>query len=133
MKKKLLIIIAALILCVTGCATTSVSNSSNSNSNGDTTSIKFTEDKITGVFQFTNASLVSEDNKWVFDATVTNTSDEIQKISYFVIKLYNEEDLVSKTRVVSAPILEAHNATSVHVTYNEDLTNVTRVEYEIER
>lgn len=133
MKKKILIIACVVILGITGCSNNKGSNTSNTDDKKVNSNIGVTEDKTVEVFQFTNASLTLKDEKWEFEVTVTNTSDVEQKLSYFILKFYNEDKMVGKVKVVSTPTLSSHDAISLHVAYNEDMSNITKIEYEIER
>ncbi len=133
MKKKILIIACVIILSVTGCSNNNRSNTSNTDDNKVNSNIGVIEDKTVEVFQFTNASLILKDEKWEFEVTVTNTSDTEQKLSYFVIKFYNEDKVIGTVKVVSTPTLSSHDAISLHIANNEDMSNITKVEYEIER
>lgn len=132
--KKYLYVISLSLLILTGCVNDRMSN--NSNKNEDTKVIEsagVTEDKNVGVFQFTNASLVWKDNKWSLEVTVTNTSDVNQKLSYFVVEFYAEDTLVTSVNSLSDSTIKAHEATSLHITSNEDLSNITKVNYKVER
>lgn len=131
MKKYLFLILS--ILCLTGCANSGITNYNNDESTKVIESSGVTEDKNVGVFQFTNASLVWKDNKWSLEATVTNTSDIDQKLSYFVVDFYEEDNLVTSINSLSAPIIKAHEAISIHITSNEDLSNITKINYKVER
>ena len=132
--KKYLFVITLSILILTGCVNDRMSN--NSKNNEDTKVIEsagVTEDKNVSVFQFTNASLIWKNNKWSLEVTVTNTSDVDQKLSYFVVEFYAEDTLVTSVNSLSASTIKAHEATSLHITSNEDLSNITKVIYKVER
>nr|MBP3258531.1 hypothetical protein [Bacilli bacterium] len=132
--KKYLFAILLSILFLTGCTNGGMINYNN---NDETTKIiessGVTEDKNVGVFQFTNASLMWKDNKWSLEATVTNTSDIDQKLSYFVVDFYAEDVLVTSANSLSSPTIKAHEAISLHITSNEDLSTVTKINYKVER
>ena len=132
--KKYLFVISLSLLILTGCVNDRIS--SNHNNNEDTKvidSVGVTEDKNVGVFQFTNASLTWKDNKWSLEAIVTNTSDIDQKLSYFIVDFYNEDTLVTSVNSLSSSVIKAHEGISLHITSNEDLSNITKVNYRIER
>ncbi len=131
--KKYLFTILLSILFLTGCANGRIINYNNDETIKVIESSGVTEDKNVGVFQFTNASLVWKDNKWSLEATVTNTSDIDQKLSYFVVDFYEEDNLVTSINSLSAPIIKAHEAISIHITSNEDLSNITKINYKVER
>ena len=130
-KKVWLVLMLAVVIAVTGCGKKENNNNPGENVNTNTGIV---EDKEVEVFTFTNTSLVWNDNASNLVTVITNTSDEEQYLKGFKVHVYdsNGNEMAAMTGYVGAK-LKAHEVRQMSTGHYENLTNATKIEYEVLR
>ena len=131
-KKVLLVLMLVVVIAVTGCGKKE-KNIDNPVENVNTNT-GVVENKEVEVFTFTNTSLVWNDNASNLVTVITNTSDEEQYLKGFKVHVYdsNGNEIASMTGYVGAK-LKAHEVRQMSTGHYENLTNATKIEYEVLR
>ena len=89
-------------------------------------------DKELEVFTFTNTSLTWNDNASNLETIITNNSDEDAYLKGFNVYVYDENDTIVATMsgYIGATI-KAHGSRIMSTGHYKNLTNASRIEYEI--
>lgn len=92
------------------------------------------KDQKLEVFSFTNTSLVYQDGTSTLVTSVTNTSDKTAYLSEFIIHVKNADGTERITlRGFIGSELQAGETRTITSHYGADLTNATKIEYEIKK
>lgn len=92
------------------------------------------KDQSVDVFNFTNTSLTYQKNTTLFVTKVTNTSSETQYLKQFKIHVWGKDgkEIRTLTGFVGSSF-EPNESKIINSSCGEDLTNASRVTYEIIR
>lgn len=138
MKKILnvLMLVLAVSTLLVGCDLKKKDDTTNNNNPKTEVKSNTNQDVIreqtVGVYKFTNTSLTYVDGQSTFRASVTNTSSTKASLKEFKINLYDEKNnkVVTLTGYIGDS-LGAGETKTIDASYGSDLTNVTRVEYDV--
>ncbi|MBR1376346.1 MAG: hypothetical protein IJ565_00825 [Bacilli bacterium] len=90
-------------------------------------------DAMVGVFQFTNTSLIYDNNASLLETTVTNTSDEEVMVSNFFTVLTDAEgnEIATFYLFVVGGSLQPHESRTLTYYRYDNLMNATEITYEV--
>ena len=131
-KKALFIFTLIAVIAVTGCG----KKGNNENNDGSTiepnTNQGVVADKEVDVFTLKNTSLLWDGNQSELETTITNTSDEDAYIKGFNVHVYDSEgkEIATMYGYVGSKI-KAHSSRVLSTGHYENLSNASRVEYEV--
>lgn len=139
--KKVLYLGLGLILSVTlltgcGCSKKDSENKNNPQTENEgpkaNTNEGVIKDQTLDVFKFEKTSLIYENGNSKLQTTVTNTSNETQKLKEFKIHVKDADgkEVVVLTGLVGNN-LEAGESRVITTTYGDDLTKAASIEYEV--
>lgn len=93
------------------------------------------KDQELDVFKFTNTSLKYDEgkNESTLLAQVKNTSDSDEKLDYFTVSAYQNDELLVTLDGYVGDIIKAGETKPLEIVCPKDLTKATRIEYTIKR
>ena len=90
------------------------------------------KDRVVGVLELTNTSLIFKDDNSTLTTTVTNKTENDVVVDIFNIIFYDKDDNeVVRTIGYVGGVVPAGKSREIINNVNQDLSHVTRVEYEI--
>ena len=133
MKKALLIISVLLVsILLVGCGKHFDYISNENNQGKEVKSDLIVKDRNVDVFQFTNASLVVNDNSSNFKVLMTNTSEDDALIKKVIISFYDENNnLIATMEGAVLGTVEAKETKTLSASHYEKLDNAYSLSYEI--
>lgn len=132
--KKILYIFVVLLVSVTAiaCGKEKKPVSNNNNKATEVKSDLIVIDRTVDEFQFTNASLIVDDNSSTFKVLVTNTSENPVDIKKVVIKFYdNESNVIASLDGMILGTIDSKETKMVSASHYEKLDKAYSLGYEI--
>ena len=131
MKKVITILIIGIstISLITGCENNQKEIEEEIKSNTNEGVIK---DQKVDVFELKKTSLVYENGRTTLETTVTNTSDKVEYLKEFKIKILDKDgnEIKTLTGFIGGKI-EAGESKVIHSYCKEDLSNAASIEYKV--
>lgn len=85
------------------------------------------KDQKVGDLTVTNVLLYKDNNKSKYSATITNKSSKEQTVKLAII--FHEGNIKNEIIALNDKIIKAKDKTNIEITFDIDLTKITKIEY----